>query len=56
MKVPVEIAAKFQAIAGIEGVSNFELYNLAFAKFIEWYEAKNGKVKIQPGGKGLKGL
>jgi len=54
--VPVDIADKMQAIANIEGVSYNELYNLAFVKFIEVYENKNGKVKPRPKGKGLEGL
>lgn len=53
--VPVEIVEKMQAIAGIEGVSFNELYNLSFVKFIEIYESKNGKVKVRKG-KGLEGL
>lgn len=54
--VPSEIGEKMQAIANIEGVTYNELYNLAFAKFIEVYEAKNGKVKIRQKGKGLENL
>lgn len=54
--VPVDVADKMQAIANIEGVSYNELYNLAFVKFIEVYENKNGKVKVRPKGKGLEGL
>lgn len=51
--VPFEIAGKMQSIANVEGVTFNELYNLAFVKFIEVYENKNGKVKIRPKGKGL---
>lgn len=54
--VPVDIAEKMQSIANLEGVSYNELYNLAFVKFIEVYEAKNGKVKIRQKGKGLENL
>lgn len=54
--VPSDVAEKMQAIANIEGVSYNELYNLAFVKFIEVYESKNGRVKIRPKGKGLEGL
>jgi len=54
--VPVDIAEKMQSIANLEGVTYNELYNLAFVKFIEVYEAKNGKVKIRQKGKGLENL
>ena len=54
--VPADIAEKMQAIANLEGVTYNELYNLAFTKFIEVYEAKNGKVKIRQKGKGLENL
>lgn len=54
--VPSDIAEKMQSIANLEGVTYNELYNLAFVKFIEVYEAKNGKVKIRPKGKGLENL
>ena len=51
-----EVVNKLQAIANIEGVSFNDIYNIAFAKFIEVYEAKNGKVKVRPKGKGLEGI
>lgn len=54
--VPSDIAEKMQNIANLEGVTYNELYNLAFVKFIEVYEAKNGKVRIRPKGKGLENL
>jgi len=54
--VPVDVIVKLQTIAGIEGLSFNEIYNLAFAKLIEAYEAKNGKIKIRPKGKGLEGI
>ena len=54
--VPVEIAEKLQRIAGIEGLTFNEIYNLAFVKLIESYEAKNGKLKPRAKGKGLEGI
>lgn len=54
--VPMEVFDKLQAIAGIERLTFQEIYNLAFVKFIEAYEAKNGKLKLKPKGKGLEGL
>lgn len=54
--VPLDVAEKMQAIANLENVPFNELYNLAFVKFIEVYETKNGKVKIRPKGKGLENL
>ena len=54
--VPIEVVEKMQTIANMEGVTYNELYNLSFVKFIELYEAKNGKVKLRPKGKGLEGL
>lgn len=50
------LLGKLRAIAEKEAVSYAEVYNLAFQKFVEAYEAKNGKVKIQEKGKGLKNL
>lgn len=54
--VPADVIQKLQAIAGIEGYTNNELYNLAFVKLIESYEKLNGKLKLRPKGKGLEGI
>lgn len=54
--VPSNVIEKLQVIANVEGVSFNQLYILAFSKFIEVYEAKNGKVKVKPKGKGLEGI
>ncbi|MEO6546557.1 MAG: hypothetical protein ABIN94_01105 [Ferruginibacter sp.] len=54
--IPVLIMEKLQAIAGMEGVTYNELYNVAFANLVTAYEAKNGKVKPRPKGRGLEGL
>ena len=54
--VPAETFAKLKTIAAMAGVTYNEVYNLAFKKFIEIYEAKNGKIKLHPKGKGLEGL
>lgn len=55
-QVPVSVLEKLQVIANQEGVSYNQLYNLAFVKLIEAYEAKNGRVKVKPKGKGLEGI
>lgn len=54
--VPLEIATKLQLIAGAEQLTLNEVYNTAFAKLIEGYEKKNGKLKVRPKGKGLEGI
>lgn len=54
--VPAAVLEKLQTIANLEGLSFNEIYNLAFLKLVEAYEAKNGKVKIRPKGKGLEGI
>lgn len=54
--VPAAVIEKLQTIANLEGLSFNEIYNLSFAKLIEAYEAKNGKVKIKPKGQGLEGI
>jgi len=40
-----EVLEKLKYIAFAEGVSNTDIYNLAFDRFIEAYESKHGKVK-----------
>jgi hypothetical protein len=42
---PAATVEKLKAIAHAHGQSNSEVYNLAFEKFIELYEKKNGPVK-----------
>ena len=54
--IPGPILEKMQTIANLEGVSFNDIYNLAFTRLIEAYEAKNGKVKVRPKGKGLEGI
>ena len=54
--VDIQILEKAKAIAGLETLSNSEVFNTALEKFVELYEAKHGKVKIRPKGKGLEGL
>ena len=55
-RVPGETAGKLQIIAGMEGLSNNDLYIVAFQKLVENYEKKHGKLRISPKGKGLEGL
>jgi hypothetical protein len=40
-----EILDKLKTVASTNGWNNTDVYNLAFEKFIELYEAKNGKIK-----------
>lgn len=54
--VPTEIIQKLQTIASTEGISFNQVYNIAFVKLIEAYEAKNGKVKVRKKGQGLEGI
>lgn len=50
---PETVLDKVEGIAYIEGVSNSVVYNRALEKYIELYEAKNGKIKPRPKGSGL---
>lgn len=54
--VPGDVVAKLKTVAAMAGVSFNEVYNLSFSKFLEIYEAKNGKIKLHPKGKGLEGI
>lgn len=54
--IPVELLGKLKSIAVMEDVPSTKVYILAFEKFVELYEKKNGKVKSLPKGKGLEGL
>ena len=54
--VPVDLLEKVQTIASVEGLAFSEVYIVAFQKFVELYEKKNGKIKPRPKGKGLEGL
>ena len=54
--LPLDVLEKIQHISNLEGVSYNEVYILAFVKFIEIYEAANGKVKLRTKGKGLENL
>jgi hypothetical protein len=45
VNIPVSVYEKMKAIAALHGHTHSEVYNLAFAKFIELYEKKNGPVK-----------
>lgn len=51
--VPALIIQKLQAIAGLEGVTNNEVYNKAFKTYVDLYEQKHGKIKIKEKGSGL---
>lgn len=42
---PVSIIEKLKQIAYEHGKDNAEVYNLAFEKFIEQYQKKNGPIK-----------
>lgn len=44
---------KVKDLAFWEGVSKSEVLSAAAAKYVELYEAKNGKIKARPKGKGL---
>lgn len=52
--IPIEIFEKFRTISFEHGVAQNDLYNQAFAKFIELYEKKNGPVQIGPKKKEIK--
>lgn len=45
VNVSVSVYDKLKSIAIQHGQTNSEVYNLAFEKFIELYERKNGTVK-----------
>jgi hypothetical protein len=53
VNVPIPTVEKLQFIAHQEGADYAEVYNKAFDKLIELYEAKFGKIKPKPKGKGL---
>ena len=56
VNVKNEILAKIRTIGDTEGVTYAEIYNLAFEKFVQLYEKKNGKIKAKVKGKGLEGI
>jgi hypothetical protein len=53
VNVPIAQVDKLQNIAHQARTTYAEVYNKAFDKYIELYEAKHGKIKALPKGKGL---
>jgi hypothetical protein len=51
--IPAEVIKKLQAIAGMENVTNNEVYNKAFKTYVDLYEQKHGKIKLKEKGSGL---
>ena len=51
---PTTNVDKLKTIAHLHGQNNSDVYNQAFAKFIELYEKKNGPVKIDAKKKNIK--
>lgn len=51
--VPIGQVEKLQSIAHDARSTYAEAYNKAFDRYIELYEAKHGKIKPRPKGKGL---
>jgi hypothetical protein len=51
--VPADTVKKLQVIAGLEGVTNNEVYKKAFDTFVSLYEQKHGKIKLKEKGSGL---
>jgi hypothetical protein len=51
--VPNLVLRKLQAIAGMENVSNNEVYTQAMKTYVDLYEAKHGKIKLKEKGSGL---
>lgn len=51
--IHTDLVNKVDALAYKEGVSKSNVYVRAVERYIEQYEAKNGKLKPRPKGKGL---
>lgn len=52
--IPTPVFNKLKAIAALHTYSQTEVYILAFEKFIELYEKKNGPIKAGPAKKDIK--
>lgn len=51
--IPELVLQKLQIIAGLEGVSNNDVYKQAFETYVGLYEKKHGKIKLKEKGSGL---
>ena len=51
--IPDDLLEKVKDLGHLEGVANTEIYVRAIERYIQQYEAKHGKIKPRPKGKGL---